>query len=93
MPVKKLEAVELSAQVPMGLLESIDIDVLEMGETPMRMGGIKVLLTAPPAASADRHVTCHHAPSSVCLGKPPALLRTAHSAREPCRCMSPARTT
>ena len=26
----------------MGLLESIDIDVLDMGETPMRMGGIKV---------------------------------------------------
>ena len=33
----------------MGLLESIDIDVLEMGETPLRMGGIKVLSATPSA--------------------------------------------
>ena len=28
-------------QVPMGLLESVDIDVMDMGEMPLRMGGIK----------------------------------------------------
>jgi hypothetical protein len=26
----------------MGLLESVDIDVMDMGESPLRMGGIKV---------------------------------------------------
>ena len=29
------------SQVPMGILESVDIDVLDMGDTPLRMGGIK----------------------------------------------------
>ena len=44
----------------MGLLESIDIDVLEMGETPMRMGGIKARLTTPPIASGGRDKAHHH---------------------------------
>ena len=53
----------------MGLLESIDIDVLEMGETPMRMGGIKVQQTTTRDRPTRR--TLHSprwAPCHPCVG-------------------------
>ena len=29
-------------QVPLGILESVDLEVVDMGEAPLRLGGIKV---------------------------------------------------
>jgi len=29
-------------QVPMGILESVDLEVIDLGEAPVRLGGMKV---------------------------------------------------
>lgn len=50
----------------MGILESIDIEVLDMGETPVRMGGIKVLREAPPMSLLSKLAMHNH------HGRPPA---------------------
>ena len=33
-------------QVPMGILESINLEVIDLGESPVRLGGMKVGLPA-----------------------------------------------
>lgn len=35
------------AQVPMGILESVDIEKLDLGESPLRIGGLKVRYRLP----------------------------------------------
>ena len=34
-------------QVPMGILESINLEVIDLGESPVRLGGMKVGAPAP----------------------------------------------